>query len=158
MNDDLGGALVRQAINASRGISFSARQLYEPSGAARVSACARKTITPIAKEELYDKIICATVVIIFQRRVKILRARRCAKRAFPSKPPPLSLSPFLSFSFSLFLFLSLLHLTLYRQRRTLVVTRLTRRDFRTTKLRIPASVCKFAERISGPYCQSCNFY
>jgi len=35
-NDDLG------AINASRGISFSARQLYELSGAARVSARARE--------------------------------------------------------------------------------------------------------------------
>lgn len=104
-NDDLAGALVRQTINASRGISFSARQLYEPSGAARVSACARKTITPIAKEELYDKIICATVVIIFQRRVKILRARRYAKRAFPSKSPlSPSLLSFISLPLSIILF------------------------------------------------------
>lgn len=164
MNDDLGGAFVRQAINASRGISFSARQLYEPSDTARVSARARKTILPIAKEELRHQIICATVVIIFQQRVKILRAQRCAKRAFSSKsflslfffsfPSPLSL-----FFVSFFLFPScLVAFTLYRQRGMLVVAGLTRRDFRTTKLRTPANVCKFAERISGLYCPSCNFY
>lgn len=62
--------------------------------------------------------------------------------------PPFSLHPPSLF----FFFLSFLHLTLYRQRGMLVLVGLTRRDFRTTKLRTSANVCKFAERISGSYC------
>lgn len=164
-NDDLGRARPTSHKCFARYFIFRAPTLRTEPSRRGSGFRSREKNHSARREKLRDEIICATVVIIFQRRVKILRARRCAKCAFRSKsslllsPPhsfPASL-PSLSFLF-LFLLLSLLHLTLYRQRGTLVVAELTRRDFRTTKLRTPANVCKFAERISGPYCQSCNFY
>lgn len=149
----------RQAINVSRNISFSVRQLYERN---------RETRTDFRSEGKPFRSRKNFVIKLFARDGRYYFSathKNFTRPVFHETriSNEISFSVFLSSFFFFFTFHTHTHAHTHspiyiEPRNASRVARLTRHDFQTTKLSALANVCKFVERISGQYRRSCDFY